>query len=59
VSDEAILADPPTNGDAQAVDPVEVIRQQNIAINVLRQRVIELELELLNARCELASRDTG
>ncbi len=46
----------PTNGDETA-QLRELAQRQEIAIAVLRQRLIEVELELVNARCETHVRD--
>lgn len=61
MTDEMIITD---NGDAdlkerdaKIIELEALNRQLQIAVNVLRQRLIEVELELVNTRCELVARD--
>lgn len=62
LNDEVILTD---NGEVPTgpstmdllAEKDATIHRQEIAVAVLRQRLIEVELELVNSRCELVARD--
>jgi hypothetical protein len=60
MTDTFVASEPETNGDAVQAELERnqtVIRRQELVIGVLRQRVIELELQVVNERCEALFRD--
>jgi hypothetical protein len=58
--DEAIASDGPVLVEPSEEDRLrEIVHRQEIAIAVMRDRIGELEMELINTRCEMLDHRHG